>query len=125
MKLTNTDMVAQCMQRVQYWQAHCAAIEAACSALHTDRQHVRADVGNLRDLLIQRELEAWRDLAMWGLTLDDAERNRVKAAVHERFLRDGMHVAKWFSGGRDTGSWLAADDEAFRAMAREYFAPKP
>lgn len=125
MKLTNKEIVSQCMERVKCWQHHCAAIDAACYALNNDKRHVSVETGNLRDLVIQRELDAWRDLAMWGLTLDKDERDRIKAAVHERFLRDGMNVAKWFSNGRDPGSWLAADDEEFRAMAREYFAPKP
>lgn len=63
-------------------------------------------------------------MAMWGLTLDDAERNRIKAAAHHRFLRDGISVGTWLNDGVEPSKWLTSDAEEFRDMARKAFGPK-
>lgn len=124
MKLTNKDIVEQCMQRIELMQQHVQNIDNAARFLGEARRWETVDLGNLRHGLIDQELAEWRKLAMWGLTLDDAERDRIKAAVHDRFLRDGMHVADWFSGGVSPNSWLSSDESEFREMAKAAFAPK-
>jgi hypothetical protein len=123
MKLTNKDMVRQCMEKIELFQQQIANIETAARVLSEFRRHVTVDCGNLRNELIECELEWWRNLAMWGLTLDDAERDRIKAAVHARFLSGGKHVSHWMNDGVSPGSWLVADEDAFREMARKAFRP--
>lgn len=125
MKLTKLDMVEQALVRIQMFQEHVSNIDRAASCLcNCDRFHGTIDYGDIRDRLVHQELDEWRNLAMWGLTLNDKERDRIKAAVHDRFLRDGMHVAQWFNGGNAVGSWLVAEEVEFRAMAKLAFAPK-
>ena len=89
------------------------------SAVSTEIDH-----GDIINKLYEEEMVEWRKLAMWGLTLDDADRDRIKAAVHQRFLRDGMSVHDWMSDGVAAGSWLSSDEAEFRAMAKKAFAPK-
>ena len=126
MKLTNRDMVEQSLARIERWQAHYNAVNAALYAVREDMGQRAGEVNadNLARTLVDRELHEWRGLFMWALTLDDAEWDRIKAAAHERFLRDGMHVANWFHNGVSPGRWLAEDEEAFRAMAKKAFGPK-
>jgi len=83
------------------------------------------DSGNMRDLLYADECNAWRDLCMWGLTVDNTVRDRIKAAVYGRYLSDNFHVAHWLTDHGDSPSvWLKADEEAFRKLAKRMFAPK-
>lgn len=124
MKLTKKDIVEQCLQRIELVQHHVQNIDNAARFLGEAKRWESVDVGNLRDGLIEQELSEWRKLAMWGLTLEEAERDRIKAAVHDRFMRDGMHVADWFSGGVSPSSWLSSDEAEFREMAKVAFSPK-
>ena len=126
MKLTNKDVVAQCLERIEFIQQHQKNVSAAVHHIHS-RAHgsKQVDTGDIMSRLFDQELTEWRNLAMWGLTLDDDERDRIKAAAHARFLHDGMHVANWLnSDGVSPGSWLKADEDEFRAMAKAAFAPK-
>lgn len=124
MKITNKQVVEECMARIEQLQEHIKAVEAAAWCLRESKRWVEVDYGNLHDLLISEELEEWRNLALWGMTLDGAERDRVKAAAHQRFLRDGMSVGKWLGNGIEPSQWLVSDEEEFRAMAKEAFGPK-
>ena len=94
MKITNKKVIEECMVRIKTAQAHISAVEMAGYFIRDVRTYRNVEYGNIRDLLIEIELDEWRNLAAWGLTLDDAERDRVKAAVYQRFLRDGMNVSK-------------------------------
>ena len=79
--------------------------------------------GNIRSKLIDAELMEWRNLFMWGLTLDEKERNDIKALAHARFLEDGMNVAHWLDeSGLAPNTWLSSDEEEFRKKAKEYFS---
>ena len=80
--------------------------------------------GDILSMLYERELNEWRGLFMWGLVADEKTRDRVKAAAHERFLSDRMHVAHWMFNGENPSSWLVKDEEEFRAATKEMFAPK-
>ena len=124
MKLTNKDMVEHCMERIELIQQHVRNVDNAKTFLSLMNIFDDIYVGDLRHALIKQEVDEWRKLAMWGLTLDDAERDRIKAAVHDRFLRDDVKVADWFSGGVSPSQWLSSDENAFRAMAKAAFAPK-
>lgn len=123
MKLKNTDMVMQSMQRIESLQQAVEMLDKINRMLYEEARHQSIDEGNLRRILIEKELAEWRTVSMWGLTLSDAERDRVKAAVHQRFMRDDMHVASWFNGGELPTSWLQADEDKFRAMAKKAFGP--
>lgn len=124
MNLTNHKMTVQCLTRIEVLQAHQNAIQAA---LHCVRERCPQDQVQ-SDLLFSRlnelELQEWRNLFMWALTLEDGERDRIKAAAHERFLSDGHSVSHWLNNGVTPGSWVSADEDAFREMARKAFAPK-
>lgn len=124
MKFTSKQMVEETLIRIEQIQAHIGAIEAAVRYLNHRNRHGNIDCGTLRSSLIQEELKEWQNLFMWGMTLDGAERDRIKAAGYQRFLRDGMHVAQWMNDGVSPTHWLEADDAEFRAMARKAFAPK-
>ena len=124
MKITNKKVIEECMVRIKTAQEHISAVEMAGYFIRDVRRYRNVEYGNIRDLLIEIELDEWRNLAAWGLTLDDAERDRVKAAVYQRFLRDGMNVSKWLNDGIEPSTWLAADEEKFRAMAKKAFGPK-
>ena len=123
MKLKNTDMVLQSMQRIEALQHAVGMLDQIKRMIYDESRHKTVDEGNLRQILIDKELAEWRNVAMWGLTLSEAERDRVKAAVHQRFMRDDMHVASWFNGGALPTSWMQADEEAFREMAKQAFGP--
>lgn len=123
MKLKNTDVVLQSMQRIEHLQHAVGMLDQIKHMLYDEVRHQSIDEGNLRRILIDKELAEWRSVSMWGLTLSDADRDRVKAAVHQRFLRDDMHVASWFNGGDLPTSWLQADESEFRAMAKKAFGP--
>lgn len=124
MKLTNKTVVEECMTRIEQLQEHVKAIEAAAYCLRARKRQRQVEFGNLIDSLISDELDEWRNLALWGLTLDDAERDRIKAAAHQRFLRDGISVGTWLNNGVEPSQWLVSDEEEFRDMARKAFGPK-
>ena len=123
MKLQHKDLVMKCLEEIEALQQHIQNIETACQVISRDRPGKNVDPGNLRSMLIDAELTAWRNLAMWGLALDDEERKRIKAAVYARFLKDSG-ISHWTNGGVPATSWLKADDDAFRQMALKLFSPK-
>lgn len=125
MKFTNKQMAESVMERIELTQLHIRAVEDAAHFAAKGRFGQEADRGPLWELLIRQELDEWRNLFMWSITLDDAERDRIKAAAYDRFLKKGMSVSHWLSDdGRTPGHWLVADEEEFREMARKAFAPK-
>lgn len=123
MKLTNAHMVEQAMTRIELIQQHLTHLEQA-KRFVSERSRETANTGTLFDDLVRLELGEWRNVAIWGLTLSQDEQDRIKAAVHQRFLRPGMSVTHWMHDGITPGQWLAADEEEFRAMARKAFSPK-
>ena len=127
MKLTAKNMVEDQLKQIEYLQQQLQAADGAIQALYRLLGHgATVDGGNIITHLHRLELDAWRGLAMWGLTLDDAERDRIKAAVHQRFLHDRASVSQWMSGdGTSPSQWLVADEEEFREMAKTAFAPRP
>ena len=123
MKFTNKQMVEEAMGRITAAQEHTKAVHAAAQFLYKPCRP-SVDCSALITALYERELEDWRGLLLWGITLSDEERERVKAAAFERFLSDGRYVADWMNDGLAGGGWLTADEDQFRAMAKEVFAPK-
>jgi len=123
-------MAADCMRRIETINEHVAAIEAAAQFMAERRSSASWDADAfkasepLRRMLIESELDEWRNLAMWGLVVDHATRERIKVEVHQRFLRKGIATAHHWNGGVTPGTWMDADDKAFREMCRKAFAPE-
>ncbi len=122
-KLTNKDVVVQCMETIEQCQEHVNALHGAGYFIRDHLSHETHGDSVYHDLLMRIELEQWRKLFMWALTIDSDTKDRIKAAAHERFLFDRMCVDQYFSNGRTPSAWLAADEDEFRRMAREMFAP--
>lgn len=124
MKTTNKEIVAGCMARVEESQRHISAVEAAVNFVLSRNHQMIIDSEHLRAALLNEECKAWRDLFMWGMTLEQDVIDRIKAAAHQRHLRNDMEIARWLNNGVMPRSWLSADEEEFREMARVAFAPK-
>ena len=124
MKLTNKSIVVGCLERIEVLQEHVRRVSDAVHYIRSLDRRTEIDHVDIINKLYEEEMIEWRKLAMWGLTLDDADRDRIKAAVHQRFLRDGMAVHDWMSDGVAAGYWLSSDEEEFRAMAKKAFSPK-
>lgn len=124
MKLSNKKLIADLLIHIEYAQQHIKAVDNACSFINS-RNHGNSviSVGVLRESLIQVELEAWRSIFMWGLTLDGVDRDKIKVMAHERFLNDSTSVGHWLSSDFATpGGWYSKDEDDFRVMAKEYFS---
>lgn len=124
MKLSNKKLVQEILERIELIQQHIKNLEQAAWFVSARRRSEAVDYGNLRSQLIDTELDEWRNLFMWGLTLTQEEQERIKAVAFQRFLRDGMGVAHWLNDGVQPGCWLDADEKEFRKMAKEAFYPK-
>lgn len=125
MKFNNKKMVEECMIRIEMISKKIDELDSIVSFLYGRKYRGwNAELGNLRSTLIEEELNEWRNLFLWGLTLDNEERDRIKAAAYNRFLSDRMTVSHWFNNGISPSTWLVSDDEEFRKMAKEAFKPK-
>jgi len=124
MKLTKKHIVIGCLERIEVLQEHAMRVNDAFYYIRSLDRRTEIDHGDIINKLYEEEMDEWRKLAMWGLTLDDADRDRIKAAVHQRFLRDGLSVHDWMSDGVAAGSWLSSDEAEFREMAKKAFGPK-
>ena len=119
--------VTEALERIEVLRKHMSACESAAYHLRNrDGYYRETPTGweELRRGLMQAELDEWRGVMMFGLTLDSKKRDRIKAAAHERFLKEGTTVAHWWNDGTPPGQWLVADEDKFREMARKAFAPK-
>lgn len=124
MKLRNKQMVEEAMVRIEAIREHIKAHNAALFCISQYRRGEHVEQGDILGKLIEIELNEWRNLFMWALTLEPAEQDRIKAAAHARFLADGMHVANWLNDGVSPSIWLESEEQEFREMARNHFAPK-
>ena len=124
MKLTNKSIAVGCLERIEVLQEHVRRVNDAVHYIRSLDRRTEIDHVDIINKLYEEEMVEWRKCAMWGLTLDDADRDRIKAAVHQRFLRDGMSVHDWMSDGVSAGYWLSSDEAEFRAMAKKAFGPK-
>jgi hypothetical protein len=123
-RLRNKDVVIQCLTAIEECHEHIEALHGAGRFIRTHLPHETHGDSVYHDLLMKIELEQWRNLFMWALTVDAKTQARIRAAAHERFLVNRMSVTKWLSIGSAPMAWLEADEEEFRKMAREVFAPK-
>lgn len=125
-KISNKNLIFECMKRIELLQHYIKEIDEAASYISNRKfgYSFKLDYGNIRSALIDMELEEWRNLCMWGLTVDKDTKDRIKAAVYDRSLRDGISVSHWLNDGVEPGTWLTADEKEFRKMAKELFKPK-
>lgn len=122
--MKNEKIIAQLLETIELVNQHIQAVMAAKYCIqHHGRRGTQIDE-NITDELYQMELDAWRSVFMFGLTLPDRERERIKAAAYERFLSDKSSVGFYLNGGTHASSWSCADEDQFRSMCRELFAPK-
>lgn len=87
-------------------------------------RHASSEIneGNLYQTLIRLELDQWRNLFMFGMTLDDEEKERIQAAGVARFLSDGMYVGHYITNRHgDPTSYWTADEKEFREMVKNTF----
>jgi len=119
--MNKTEIIEDIMTRIMYIREMQEGYLACTSALQRRNRDYDKGDGKVFQDLMEWELEEWRNLAMWGLTLDEKTQTKIKAAVHDRFLSDKMDVAKWFHNGESPSSWRVSDEDEFRAMARKAF----
>jgi len=125
--MKNKEIVQQLLEQIEVVRQHYDAVQGALYYIRTikrgtDKSSLYPD--ELLTALVTEELELWRRVFMFGLTLPDDERDRIKAAAYEWFLSDQMSVAYYLFGGENAGKWFVKDEEEFRAMCKEIFAPK-
>lgn len=124
MKFTQRKVAEQLLAQIELIQMHVQNIDNATYCLNQETSsNTNVNLGNLRSLLMQKEMDAWRSLFMWSLTLNNEEQDRIKAAAHERFLKGDKTVSAFLEHCMP-GRWIVADKEEFREMARKAFAPK-
>jgi len=110
--------------RIGQIQEHIKSVDAAISCLHERNGFdFKSDVGQLLNCLYSEELKEWRHFFMFGLALDDDDKDRIKAAAYQRFLNDKMHVAHWLNNGISPAMWMSADEKRFREMVKRAFYP--
>jgi len=125
MRITNKDITLKCLGSIKYLQEVIKSLEETHALAHKIVGYSgEVDHGDVREIIIRHEVDEWRRLCMFGLTLTPAEQDDIKALAHERFIANAS-VGHWLSpDGLDPGSILTKSEEEFRAMAREAFAPR-
>lgn len=117
-------MLEEALERVELCQRHVRAIEQACWHINDKHRHFTCNPGNLREKLIAMELEEWRAVFMWGLVVPEEARDRIRAAAHQRFLKEGISVVHWLNDGIEPSQWLVTDEDEFRALIDKAFRPR-
>lgn len=112
------ELIEETFARIQRYELHIESVHAAINCLGRDL----VDRGNIIERLYAAQSREWQTLFMFGLASDEKTRERIKAAAYESFLNDHIHVAGYF--GASSAGWLSADEEEFRKMCRDLFAPK-
>lgn len=123
---TNMDMVRQIWEQIDLLQYHYNAVQSAM--FHIQTMHgpdcQKTFSSDLLDALNRKELDAWRTLFMFALTLPQKERDRVKAAAYEKFLNKHISVASYMNSFHGASSWACEEEEEFRANVEKLFAPE-
>lgn len=77
----------------------------------------------LRSRLLDKEREAWMEAQMWGLGAGGEMEERVRNAVRERFLGEGMHVMWHLDPQKQIpGGWSSEAETEFRRQINEAFS---
>lgn len=127
MQLTKEHQVEKVFEEIAQVQAHIQMLDDVihfCGRIANTWEHSELGAASLRAWLFEKETSLWRDLAMWGLTVDKPLQDRVKAAVHDRYFNKTVSVANYMSDfGLPASRWLQADEEEFKKMVAEAFKP--
>ena len=126
MKFTSKKMVEQALENIHTLQEHQKAVQAALyRAREMKGRNSEVDSGSLYSTLMNLELTQWRNLFMFGMTLDGGEKERIQAAAVARFLSDGQYVGHYVTNRHgDPISYYTADEDEFRKMVKESFFNK-
>jgi hypothetical protein len=126
MKFTSKKMVEQALENIRTLQEHQKAVQAALyRAREMGGRGTEVDSGSLYNTLMTLELTQWRNLFMFGMTLDGDEKERIQAAAVGRFLSDKSYVGNYITNQHgDPTSYYTADEEEFRKMVKESFFKK-
>lgn len=118
--MKNKELVLKLMKEIEITSNHYGAVLKAMdhARIGSYRQTTFSD--DLLNALRQKELELWRQVFMFGLTLPAADQERIKAAAYEEFLAPDVSVREYITSGHQ---WLVSEDEEFREMARKLFSP--
>jgi hypothetical protein len=121
-KYSKKKMLIEALERIEYIQELINSYGEIKSFLNNNRGNVNC--GDIFITLVERELDEWRALLMWGLVIDQPTRDRIKAAAHNRFLSNKISVSHWMNNGIKPSAWLVEDEEQFRKMVAEAFKPE-
>lgn len=126
MKISKKEIVLQCLERIEILHKLQSNFLETCAELQKRRAGYSNIVerGNVYQLLVEEELHEWRNLLMWGITLNAEDQTRIKAAVYNQFLKPGMSVMQWLNNGILPSKWLTSDEQEFREMIKQTFLPK-
>ena len=118
--MKNKELVLKLMKEIEITRKHYDAVMRAMgyACARSYRQTTFSD--DLLNALNNQELELWRQVFMFGLTLPAADQDRIKAAAYEEFLSPGISVREYITSGHQ---WLVSEEEEFREMARKLFMP--
>lgn len=123
--MKNKELVMNLWTQIDETQRHHNAVMAAVSYLHNSHSYSQKSFSDdIIVALIKKELDLWRQLFMFALTLPGADQERVKAAAYDRFLNEQMSVSSYMNNCRGGSSWSVAEDEEFREMVRNTFKPR-
>ena len=118
---TKKDQATWAVERIEKIQRYISIIDEIASFL-VNIHRFKPEFGNVRSLLFELETTEWRNVAMWGITLDKEDRERLSAAIYDRHFSDGHSVATWLHpSGVMPSSWMNAEEEAFREMVKKAF----
>lgn len=118
----NERMADETLVRIETIQQHIQAVENAQSIVQgASYGHAPNYAKDLLDALYKKELDEWRNLFLWAITLPRKRRERIKAMAYERFLSERFSVCHWLNNGVTPSSWSAMEEEAFRAKVREIY----
>lgn len=122
--MKNKDLVVQLMEKIDVVRNHYTAVQSAMYFARHNRYGEEVFSQDVLTALVAIELDLWRQVFMFGMTLNDKEQERIKAAAYQRFLADGISVKDYLPGGANAGSWLVSEEEEFREMCKKLFAPE-
>lgn len=128
--LDTKGVALQALERIAVIRKYLSFFDGALQYVNNHITSYNEVIGekDLRNRLVQLELEEWRNIAMWGLTLSEEDQDRIRAILYERFFaeKNGVKadVSRWWSDSFPPGSFLTATVEEFREMVRKVFFPR-
>lgn len=120
---TNKEVVLDVLASIEITEKWISEFDAMVRYAREQNKFAEISSGNLREILYGIEIDQWRKLLMWGITLDDKDRDRIKGMVHNRFLSHNMGVIDWLNNGIQPSRWFSAEEDEFRSLVEKTFYP--